>query len=358
MIRNVDLLGGFDKNISVKLFLRLSFIFLLPTYLGYLYYKASVIDELSIIISVIIIIFYASYKTFLNESVLLSLISIVLISLPMAYYSGNIETILNRFTNFSLSLIFLLIGFLEIKKTIFYYKLFLFKKFSKSINFYTPSKKDCFWLPEDPIGETYYIFDGQIVDPRDGKTFVSIKRSFAHNIEKAFSPIYHMSICAKLLNNTNDRQLYFHKFYGGLVFLNFMYFFSSLVLIALLNKFFIPLDHLYSLLAIVSFVLFGLWMTVYLFIKNIEIEQCKKSAIVAGIDLIGQNDISENNLDEHYLTLNASEKVNHSNKISELDSIAKDLIKKLDSIYQVVTPLLFLAQVSIAIAALHIIFKG
>lgn len=364
MIRNVDPFQGFGgfsmPNFCFHVFILLQ----LPAFLLYTAYKGGTVTAYSITFFLLFFIYYTLVKTMLNGSALTALVPVALIVVTMPSWFGLLASTANDFQDVgklvSIVIILLLVGFFDLKNTIVDFKTLLLKKISENIKFYTPPSKDNFWLPEDPTKDTHYTSSGIMVDPRKDNIFVSVKKSKAANIKRAFSPIYHMSICLKLLRNTNDRQKYFHQFYGGLVLLNFIYFFSSLIFVLLLEKLHVVSGkhYLYILLAVISFILIGLWVTVHLFIKNIEIQQCKKSSIIQEINHITISDeISKQNVNEHYITLNADKQVNHISAIDEIERIGSDLIKKLDSIYQVVTPLLFLAQVSIAIAVLHNIFQ-
>ena len=254
--------------------------------------------------------------------------------------------------------ILLFISLYRLEESIDYFKTLLLKQASQKYCFYIPDADECFWLPENPIKDTIYTLNNKVISIENtSDAFISIKKTRTNDMQKTFKPIYYITMCSKLLENSSNRQLYFHKLYGGLVFMNFMYFFTILVIVSLVHKDFLYLDFLFAIVVVTVFILFNLWFTIHLFVKNIEIRQCSKEWLFKQIKKISSK-ISADNIDEHYITLNSASKIKHKDKILELDYISSSLVKKLDSIYQIITPLLFIAQISIAIKILNGIFYG
>jgi hypothetical protein len=236
-------------------------------------------------------------------------------------------------------------------------KKILFSKFiiENEIQLYTPKDNpnkgifNNYWSPIDP-SEIKFLDSNNNLIKETKNTYITIRRSPAYYRENAFQPIYDLIVCQLLLRNSNDRQKYFNTIYISLVAINFIYFLASLFMTKVLMDLKIPNEFIY--LFIVSIIIINLSTTIYLFIKHLKIYRCDKTNILSRL----QNNISIKDnfsIDKHYLTLNKGIKFLHNKEINALEDTNKKLIDKLDSIYQIATPILFLAQITISIALIN-----
>lgn len=241
-------------------------------------------------------------------------------------------------------------------------KKFLFSRFvlKNEIQLYTP-KDDInrgifnnFWSLADPSKIKFFDSDNNLIKETKN-TYFSIRRSPVHNTKNAFQPIHDIITCQMLLRNSNSRQKYFNTMYIILIIINFVYFFASLFITETLINFKIPYEFIY--LFMVATIIINLSFTIYLFIKHLKINICDEQNILRRL----KNNISIDDLtfsiDRDYLIINNGRKLPHNKVIDNLEDTNNKLIDKLESIYQIATPILFLSQITLSIALINYFIK-
>lgn len=355
MIRKVDPFEGIEKESNSKFFLSLFSLLIIPILIIFsnIFFKLS---YLPVFIIAILSFFLISFliKKFVDNSLVLKIYYwVISVPITLIWFKEIVSNNPNIIIIIGF-LAFLVIFYMLIDDVITKYKTFLLYRYKEKegIKLYIPEEN--YWLSANPL-DTIYIEGNKEV--RQGRNiFISIKRTRKYNKKRAFQPIYNIAICTKLLGSSTAIQIYFNVFYIGLVGLNFIYYFAILSLITILKN--MGWEKQQILLSIILMIILSLWATIHYFVKYLRIKECKISTISQELNEIRTSSdlINIENIDEHYLTIRDNDRLNHKKEIKNLDKINNDLIAKLDSIYQVVTPILFLVQVSVAIVFVNWIY--
>lgn len=108
-------------------------------------------------------------------------------------------------------------------------------------------------------------------------------------------------------------------------------------------------------------VITNLVATIYIFIKHLAVTKCDEKIIYSEIENL-ETIIDDAGINKHYLTFSLGRKkvsVDHDKELQELEKTNEKLVEKLDNIYQIVTPILLLSQVTLSIAFIKFfILKG
>ncbi len=355
MIKNVDLLEV-DKYSYWNLIKLAIVIIIMPLILISTSTLSSNLINITFFISIVVIaitiqsIFMFNKKKKFSTYILITILIVIIFNL----YMDNSNINYFKMIVFIFSLLFFWFNtdtFLEeIKK-------FLFSKFiiDNQIQLYVPKDNisrgifNNYWSPVDPLKIKFLDSNNNLIKETKN-TYFSIRRSSAHNTKNAFQPIYDLISCQMLLKNSNDRQKYFNTIYVSLIIINFIYFLASLFMTKALIAFKTPNEFIY--LFMIFIIIINLSSTIYLFIKHLKINRCNETDILFRL----QNNISIKetfSIDNHYFTLNKETKFLHNKEINNLEDTNKKLMDKLDNIYQIATPILFLAQITISIALIN-----
>ncbi len=135
-----------------------------------------------------------------------------------------------------------------------------------------------------------------------------------------------------------------------MIIINFIYFFSAAFIAKTLVALHFHKEFIYFFM--VSMIIINLSATIYLFIKHLKISDCDDKVISSNL----QNNIlvpSFTSIDKYYLTLNNETKFKHDKELQNLEETNNKLGEKLDSIYQIATPILFLSQITLAISLIN-----
>lgn len=373
MIKNVDLLKVEKYSLFKISILTIYIIFpsLVVIILTFLDYYNSILVILAATVVIIIFQFvlmnaelYQSGTTTNHETIQnLVIICITLVS-AFGAVLVPLESSALTLAVFIYSLFFILINsevyLQEIKK-------YLYSNFikRKKIKLFSPrgdikdEPNGNFWPPQDPFAIKFLDLQNKPIKESDN-TYISIRGHVANDLDSAFSPIHSIITCKKLLGNSNERQKYFNIIYAILIIINFFYFFSALFIAKILYIFYNFEELIYPFIAFL--IIINLVATIYAFIKHLAITKCDEKIICSELINSTLMPIVDNDINKFYLTFSLGSKrmrVDHNKELEELEKTNGKLAEKLDNIYQIVTPILLLSQVTLSIAFTNFfILKG
>jgi len=351
----------------------LFFIFAMPIFLYlYIYFRESIYLKF-VFESLLIVYLYSLIKYFIRRNMDLILIDLYYIYIGfLATYIVILISILN------LDIYFLkeISGYYPYQTVIILLSLYIFsyKYFIdglldtlkswliekivevKNINIFVAESS--FWYLRNPRAEKY-IYNNKIVEEKESNFFIIPRLDFDKeeyefkDRYELFEHIYNLIVCSLLSNGDTTKQKYFHILFATLIILNNIIFLTVLITI----KFLLNTNYSYNLtlvLLIVILITAVSLATVLYFIKHIHTNVCKKEIILANLRDSNAEyiDINENNIDKYYFVFNKKEQFNCSLKLKELDEVNSALLSKIDSIYQITTPIIFAAQITIALACI------